>query len=171
MALIIEDGTIISGANSFATVAECRAFAELRGLELPAADAGVEILLIKAADFIFSLEANFQGYREDADQDLPFPRYPVTLYGTELATGVIPKILKHGQCRLAYDASLADLQATGAGRVVKKEGVGPLSVEYGDDGASNPQVQLTAALTILAPLFNFTSTAIGGQGINICVDR
>ena len=171
MALIIEDGSIVEDANSFATVAECRAFATARGLELPADDADVETLLIKAADFVLSLEASFQGYREDAEQDLPFPRYPVTLFGEEIAEGTIPKILKHGQCRLAYDASLADLQATGGGRVVKKEGVGPLSVEYGDDMASNPQVTPTAALSILAPLFNYETYGTGGQGINICADR
>lgn len=169
MALIVEDGTIVANANSFATVAECRAFADARGLDLPTADEDVEKLLVKATDFLFSLEADFQGTRGDVSQELPFPRDDVFLFGADVS-GAIPKILKQAQCRLAFDASQADLLATGSGRVVKKEGVGPLQVEYGDDGASNPQVQLTAALTILDPLFKSSSVANGG-GINICVDR
>lgn len=169
MALIIEDGSIVEDANSFATVAECRAFCDARGLVLPTDEADVETLLIKAADFLFSLEADFQGVREHVDQELPFPRAEILLHGADIS-GEIPKVLKHAQCRLAFDASQNDLLATGSGRVVKKEGVGPLSVEYADDGASNPQAQLTAALTILAPLFKASSTANGG-GINVCVVR
>ena len=169
MALIIEDGTIVENANSFTTVVECRAFAEARGLELPTADKDVETLLVNATDFIFSLEADFQGTREHIDQELPFPRDGVLLFGADVS-GMIPKVLKQAQCRLAFDASQADLLATGSGRVVRKEGVGPLSVEYADDGASNPQVALTAALTILDPLFKSSSTA-NGVGINICIDR
>ena len=163
MALTIEDGTIVENANSFATVAECRAFAEARGLELPTADEDVETLLVKAADFIFSVEGDFQGTREHVDQELPFPRDGVLLFGADVS-GVIPKVLKQAQCRLAFDASQADLLATGSGRVVKKEGVGPLSVEYADDGASNPQAQLTAALTILDPLFKSSSNSTGSGG-------
>ena len=172
MALIIEDGTIVENANSFASVADCRAFADARGLDLPTADEDVETLLIKATDFIFSLEGDFQGNREHVDQELPFPRDGILLFGADVS-GTIPKVLKQAQCRLAFDASQADLLATGGGRVVRREGVGPLQVEYetnGPHGDSNPQVQLTAALTILDPLFNSSSTANGG-GINICVGK
>ena len=169
MALIIEDGTIVENANSFATVAECRAFADARGLDLPNEDADVEKLLVNACDFLFSLEKDFQGTREHVDQELPFPRDTIRLFSVDIS-GMIPGILKKAQCRLAFDASQNDLQATGSGRVVKKEGVGPLQVEYADDGASNPQVNLTAALTILEPLFKDSSTANGGN-INFTATR
>ena len=39
MALIIEDGTIVTGANSFTTDAEFVAYAALRGLVIPATEA------------------------------------------------------------------------------------------------------------------------------------
>ena len=81
--------------------------------------------------------------------------------------GTIPKILKNAQCRLAYDASKADLQATGSGRVIKKKAVGPLVTEFADDAASNPQVALTAAMSILEPLFKSKTAG----GINILVGR
>ena len=171
MALTPEDGTIVEDADTFATVAECQAYAAARGLTLPATDAAVEILLIKASDFLFSLENDFQGVRTDpTNQVLPFPRTGVYLYGIEFSEDAIPKILKDGQCQLAFDASLTDLLATGAGRVIKKEGVGALQVEYGDDGVSNPQAQLSAALNILDPLFKESSNANGG-GINVTAAR
>jgi hypothetical protein len=171
MALIIEDGSIVANANSFATVVECQAFADARGLTLPSTDAEIEILLINASDFLFSLENDFQAFRTSpSSQVLPFPRETVYLYGESIASDAIPQILKDGQCRLAFDASQQDLLATGSGRVVKKEGVGPLVVEYGDDGASNPQANLTAALTILAPLFKESSTAASGS-FTFCVNR
>lgn len=156
MALIVEDGSIVANANTFATVAECRAFAADRGLSLPVVDSDVEKLLVKAGDFLIQLEEKFQGQRQDPSQALPFPRDSLLMFGEDFA-GTIPAILKQGQCRLAYDASQADLQATGSGRVVKKKTVGPLSTEY-DDSASNPQVNPTAALAILQPLFKRGST-------------
>ena len=169
MALIIEDGSIVAGANSFATVAECRAYCDLRGLALPTDDSDVEPLLITASDFLFSLEGDYQGNRSDSSQVLVFPRSVVYLFGADVSD-TIPQILKDGQCRLAFDATQQTLLATGDGRVIKKEGVGPLQVEYGDDGASNPQANLTAALTILDPLFNNPSNG-GGGGANFTVCR
>lgn len=170
MAIIIEDGTIVGDANSFATVSDCRAYADGRGLELPEDDTEVENLLVKACDFLFSLESDFQGFRSDAEQELPFPRIGVEIFGNTISGDTIPKTLKKAQCQLAFDAIENDLLATGSGRVIKKEGVGPLATEYGDDGASNPQVVLTAALTILKPLFKFNSNATGGS-INVPVGR
>ena len=169
MAITIEDGTNVTGADSFATVVECQAYADARGLTLPATTAAIENLLVRATDYLFTLEGDFQGSRTNTTQVLPFPRDYIVLHGADIS-GTIPDILKQAQCRIAYDAIANDLQATGAGRVVKKEGVGPMVVEYADDGVSSPQVDLDAALTILKPLLTSASTATGG-GININTSR
>ncbi len=167
--LIIEDGTNVASANSFATTAELEAYATLRGLTIPALHDDLEPLLVKAADYLFSLEDDFKGSRTNTTQVMPFPRDYITMFDLDIS-GTIPEILKQAQCRIAYDAIANDLQATGSGRVIKKEGVGPLVVEYGDDGVSDPQVNLDAALTILKPLLKSSSTATGG-GININASR
>ena len=167
--LIIEDGTNVANANSFATSDEMEAYAALRGLTVPSGHDKLEYLLVKAADYLFSLEDDFKGSRTNTTQVMPFPRDYITVFDLDIS-GTIPDILKQAQCRIAYDAISNDLQATGAGRVIKKEGVGPLVVEYGDDGVSDPQVNLDAALTILKPLLNSGSTATGG-GININASR
>jgi len=166
MALIIEDGSIVPGANSFVSVAECRTFCGLRGLTLPTTDPEVEILLIKAIDYLFSIEAKFQGYRSDTAQELLFPRDGVVVFGSDVS-GEIPANLKKAQCRLAFDVSENDLQATGVDREVIKTKLGPLEKQYAPTGSTNYQFKPTAALSILEPLF---STAYQG-GINIAIVR
>ena len=49
MALIIEDGTIVDGANSFVTAAELVTYADDYGLSIPATTAEQERLLRRAA--------------------------------------------------------------------------------------------------------------------------
>lgn len=162
MALIIEDGTIVENANSFATVAECRAYADPRGLTLPVEDGDVEILLIKATDYLNSLESKYQGDRYNQDQELSFPRESIYLFDKYIG-GTIPKILKNGQCQLAFDTIENDLLAPGTGREVLEEAVGALKVKYAESGTTAPQFNPTAAIAILDPLFKPSSDV----GINL----
>lgn len=154
--LTIEDGTVVAGANSFVTVAECRTYCSERGLELPVNDLQVEKLLILSVDYITSLETDFQGFRAYLEQELPFPRLGVTVHGNDLS-GLIPKTLKNAQSRLAFDFSQDDLFATGSGREVLQEGVGPLKVVYAQTGNTAPQVEPVAAIALLKPLFSFAA--------------
>lgn len=164
MALIIEGGTNVPGANSFATVAECRAYADARGLTLPTEDTEVEALLIKAGDYLNSLENKFQGYRYfyDVGQPLCFPREDIYLYKRYIG-GEIPDELKNAQCQLAFDSDGNDLLAPGDGREVIEKKTGPLTTKWATTGNTSPQYYPTAALAILEPLFN----ASAGPNINL----
>lgn len=158
MALIIEDGTNVENANSFVTVAECRTFATGRGITLPADNADVEVLIIKASDYLNSVEDHFQGYRYfyDNGQSLCFPREAVYIFDRYIGAE-IPKELKNAQCQLAIDAQENDLLAAGSGREVIEKKVGPLTTKYNPTGNSAPQYEPTAALALLKPLFKPTS--------------
>ncbi len=170
MALIIEDGSIVAGANSFVTVTECRDYNTARGNELPVDDADVEILLIKAADYLNALEPEFQGHRIDYEQELVFPRSPVYVYGSDLSNE-IPKQLKNAQCQMGYEVSQNDFLTTGSDQGVKREKVSTIEVEY-FDSVGNPQPVPTAVLSILGPLFNSGSQySILGHSINTPVIR
>ena len=48
--LIIEDGSIVANANSFATDAELKAYANIRGFVIPATQPAREALLVQAMD-------------------------------------------------------------------------------------------------------------------------
>lgn len=160
MALIIEDGSNVVGATSFATVAECRTFATGRGLTLPAADGDVEVLLIKAADYLNGIERRFQGCRffYDVGQALCFPRGDIYEFDRYIG-GDIPDALKNAQCQLAVDANSNDLQAPGTGREVIEKKVGPLTTKWAGAGNTAPQYSPTAALALLSPLFKPTDGA------------
>lgn len=153
MALIIEDGSIVADADTFASVADLDAFTSKRGIALAAADeAAKEILLIKAMDFLETLEPRFQGSRINAEQTLSWPRQDVSINGFEWAEDSIPGQLIKAQLQLAVYAETVDLLPAGDGREVIKEKVGPLETTYADTGSANPQPALTAFWEFISPL-------------------
>lgn len=166
MALTIEDGTNVENANSFATVAECRAYADSRGITLPVDDVDVEILLIKATDYLNSLESRFQGVRYfySVGQPLCFPRESIYEFDRYIG-GEIPAALKNAQCQLAIDVESNELQAAGTGREVIEKKTGPLNTKWAQSGNTSPQYHPTAALDLLKPLFKPTN------GINLLAGR
>lgn len=155
MALIIEDGTGVANADSYASIAEARAYASARGITLSAVDADVEILLRRGADFIDSLEPQFKGDRVESDQALAWPRENVIVFAdTEpLPSTEIPALLLKAQCQLAVDAVSVDLQPTGTGRETIREKVeGAVEVEYAERGSGTLSPEPNKALAILGPL-------------------
>ena len=153
MALTIEDGSGVVGANSYIDVAAARSYAVARGLALPAADGDVEALLIKAMDFIEAYRGDFQGLKTAATNSLQWPRTGVTLDGYPLAEDAIPQVLKDAQAQLAVDAQNVDLMPTGTGREVVMERVDVVQVQYTESGNTNPQPIFTKAEALLKPLF------------------
>ena len=157
MALVIEDGTIVEGANSFVTVAEIRAYATARGVSLPVADGEVEPFAVTAWDFIASLESRMLGVRTDPEQEGPYPRTGVVIYSAELLPDAIPSTLKKAQMQLALDVSLGVPIFTDdtAEPAVKREKVGPIETEFFDGGGSSSTsggAALSAAWGYLSPL-------------------
>ena len=154
MALILETGSIVAGANTYVGVEDVRAYADARGLTLPEPDGDVEVLLVKAMDFLEAQEGRMQGARVDKDQELSWPRSGVTVNGFELGEDAIPKQLKNAQCQLACDAASTDLLPNGDGREVIREKVDVLETEYAKTGSSAAQPQLVKAEALLAPLLS-----------------
>jgi hypothetical protein len=98
MALIIEDGTGVAGADSYVTVAECEAFAvKYYGASLAGSTANKEAALRRAALFMDSLP--WKGHRTfGRNQGLAWPRKDVTDgEGQEISEGEIPEEIKDAQ--------------------------------------------------------------------------
>ncbi len=152
MALVIEDGTGVTGANSYATVAEARAYALARGLTLPVTDGPVESALVLACDKLESYR--YKGAKTEEDQPLMWPRADVYVDDAEepLADDSIPNKLKQAQCQLAYDSTLTELQPTGTGRETVREKVDVLEVEYARQGSGSVTPEFNKAESLLAPL-------------------
>ena len=135
MSLVPETGSIITGANTYATVTELRAFADLQGVELPCADDDAEKLLSKAMAFLeSSAQINrYQGSRVSSSQALAWPRHGVSFDGLAVSSTEIPSPLKNAQMQLAIEANTVDLMPNrelNAPGPISSEGVGPLKVSY-----------------------------------------
>ena len=150
MALIIEDGTGVDNANSYITVAEARAFASLRSLILPSSDSEVEVLIVKAFDYLESLD--YKGNHANPPQSAEFPRRDLYLQGVLFSESQIPYKLKQAQSQLTYEAVNIDLQPTGNGKELIKEKVDVVEVQYSEKGINVARPTFTTVNSFLKDL-------------------
>lgn len=151
MALVIEDGSVVTGANSYVTLAEAQAYAVARG----STSASItEVKLISAMDYLESLRADYQGSKISGDQVLQWPRTGVVVDDFAIGDDEIPSCLKAAQCQLAMDASVVSLLPTGDRREVTSESYakGVVAKTYATGLGGSPKPRLTAAEALLAPL-------------------
>lgn len=157
MALIIETGAGVTGANSYVSVADAQTWVTARGLGVTVTEA----LLLKAMDYLESLRADYQGCKTDSTQSLQWPRADVYIDGVLFSSADIPQELISAQCQLACDAYTLTLLPSGDGREVQSEsyakGVYAKTYSKGSGGAAKPK--LRAADAFLAPLMK---TALSG---------
>ena len=133
--LIIEDGSIVDNANSFATDDEFKTYANLRCMDVPATQPAREALLVLAMDYLFSVEKKMQGCRVSIDQELPYPRSGVCANCFNIPSDTIPKSLKSAQMELALQANTSEILISQSVQNVSKEKLGELEVEYFSGGA------------------------------------
>jgi hypothetical protein len=155
MTIVIETGTIVTGANSYATVADLVGYASARGDTLPASTAEKERLLIKAMDYLQLLA--YKGNRVSATQPLDWPRFGVEIEGWPLSSTEIPRQLVQAQCVLAIEYAAQDLMPTTEAHhagAIASQSVGGVSVSYaGNGGMSSNKVPVVAkAAALLAVL-------------------
>ena len=164
MSLIIEDGSIVAGANSFTTDAELVAYAAARGKSIPATEVDRDILQILAVDYLTGRESQLQGTRTDNDQDLVYPRQNVYIRDVLLGANVIPKELKNAQMEAAIAANGQPLNVTGTVENIQEDTVGPLTTTY-FSGGSWETVRLDSVNIYLRPLLDQSS--LGGQLVRV----
>jgi hypothetical protein len=159
MALIKEDGSIVSSANSYVTRAELIAYAIARGVTLADTDA-TDVLAIKAMDYLTMYDSKWAGdLVEPGVQTLAWPRTGAIPQGgkTAFPDDEIPGNIVKAQMELALVAnSGVDLLPTTnpATGFVTREKVDVIETEYSEAVALQtfgqlPKVPLVDAL--LAP--------------------
>lgn len=154
MALIVETGQIIAGAESFISLADARALAAKFGLTLPADDTEAEAALRNGAVYIGLQEPMMCGSRVSPLQELSFPRQSVTLYGYPVASDSIPAQVIRAQVIAAVEyGNGTDVRASTDGRATSMERVeGAVTVQYFNNGSSGATTTITAAIDALRPL-------------------
>lgn len=158
MALIVEDGSIVAGANTYVSDATYVAYAASRGYTIGATEAEREIELFNGMDFIESHRDQFKGLKVSQGQDTQWPRYSVYLDGFQLDSNVIPIELKRAQMEASVLSRTTSLTPSGAIQNVQSESIGELSVSY-YSGGSYQTVQMKNVDQFLDCLLN-----VGGPG-------
>lgn len=151
MALIVEDGSIVIGANSYVSIAEIRAYCEGRGIELPADNAEVEVMAVQAFDYVESFRSRYKGQTTTDNQRTAWPRTGVVIDCYSLPSNEIPWQLKEAQCQATGEAMEVDLMPNSSA-AVKREKVDVLEVEYQDsvaDGVPPNFPKVDAKLSML----------------------
>lgn len=152
MALIVEDGSIVAGAESYCTVAYATTFHSNRGNAAWAllTTAQMEETLRRATDYMRqAYRGMWKGYRYTNTQALDWPRANVEIednpFGNLVATNIVPQEVKDACALFALTASTEELAANLTQQVMS-ESVGPLSVSY---SAASPQYTRYRAIDML----------------------
>lgn len=160
ISLIVETGAGIVNANTYATVSDARDFALNRGVVLSSNDDEIAALLIKASDYIDSLEPEFAGVRVSGAQALAFPRLGLT--------PVLPAAIKKAQLQavLEQHGGVILMPSFVASDYVVEETVGPITTKYSDPAKVNMRPVIPAIDALLEP-FKRRSSGSGFRVVRV----
>lgn len=168
MTIIVEDGSIVSGAESYCTVATADTYHSNRGVAAWAAltTAQKEEALRRATDYMTQVYRDkWEGNRVIYSQALDWPRVGVVVYygphlWREVDDDTVPLEVAYACAELALKASSATLYADQTQGVVREK-IGPLETEY--DRSSPIAVRYKAVDGILRPYLMQTN----GIGVRV----
>ena len=134
MAFTVEDGSGVTGANSYEAVADADTYHSDRANTAwdDETTASKQAALIEATDYIESHYTWATGYKTSDAQGLSWPRSgAVDRHGWAFESTEVPQEVQDATSYLALQALSADLGGP-LGRDQKKVKVGPVEVEYTD---------------------------------------
>ncbi len=153
MALIIETGAIVTNANTYVSEADARTILQAIGQDLASNTVTAEQQLLNAMNYIESFRARYTGYKNSVDQPLQWPRTSVIVDGWLAPNNTIPNELIRAQVFAAYEISQSEnLQPNDSGRKISSEKLGPLSVSYFENSATDASKIYNRVLDELHPL-------------------
>lgn len=155
--IIVEDGSGVSGANSYVDLDTARAYAADRGRVLPVDDEAAKALIIRSMDYLESFRAKFQGSKTLASNPLSWPRQCVVLDGEDWPDDEIPSLLTAAQNQIIIEAASTELMPTVTGAFVTREKVGPIETEYSAAVSTSGQPSMPAVDALLEPLLSVGS--------------
>lgn len=155
MALTVEDGSIVTGAESLCSVADADAYHSGRGNAAWAALATTalkEEALRRATDFMRQrYRGRWQGCIVQKGQPQDWPRYDVEVDGYDVSSSIVPTEVVNACAEYALRAASSTLYADQE-RAVKREKVDVLEVEYSE--FSSQSVRYPAIDAMLSPFLN-----------------
>lgn len=151
MALVVEDGSQVTGANSYVSLDDARQYVFERGGDLSTADdSAAEATILKAMDYLESFAERFKGTRVSRDQSLSWPRSDVWIEEWYWNPTEIPRQVINAQMALIYEINAGEdpfnPPAPTTMPVVRTK-VGPIEKQYAAP-ASVSKVQKTSQSSV-----------------------
>lgn len=162
MPIIVEDGSIVAGANSYVSLDDARAYVTERNAELPADDGEAEAVLFKAMDYLESFDARFKGDRVERDQPLSWPRTGVVIENWSWSSDEIPRQLIAAQLALVLEgnAGADHFNPAPVTTAQTRKKVGPIEVEYANPGASSKVSKTAPSSTLINLLLQHSGLSL-----------
>ena len=158
MALTVETGAGVAGADAYISVADADAYFAARGVEAWTEVENKEAAIRKATDFL-DRRYRWRGTRKSRDQALQWPRVDAMDDDGFTYSSVVPEHVKRACAEMALRAASADLDPDlERGGAIQSASVGPVSVTY----SSNAPVR-TAYTTVDDMLAHLTYTNATGM--------
>lgn len=163
MALIVEDGSGVVGANSYISLADADIYFETHPFYADAwnelDDAKKQNLLIAGSQQLDTL-FNWYGFRTYNEQQLSWPRQRVWFHShrTYIASNIIPKQVKQATCEMAYFMSKGDVFAPSSSAGLDSLKIDVIELNFSNSTHRAPVAP--AALTLLNGLGDY---AFGGR--------
>ena len=146
MALIVEDGSGLNNAESYASVAFADAYFAARIGNWGSSTSHKEMLLRLAADHIDAVYGQrFKGTKGTLSQALQWPRIGVWVDGYELPVDEVPIEIQRACCEFALAANTQSLLPT-LNQGVKREKIDVIEIEYDEFSSRLPKFTKAASL-------------------------
>lgn len=127
MAIIVEDGSGVTDANSYNSVADAEAFFTARGITTPTE--GYDVVLLLAMDVLENLV--YAGAKYSDANELAFPRSGVLdVANIAYPSTIVPRAMQRGQLWLAHYIATGSNPITAPAPVVKRKKVDVLETEF-----------------------------------------
>jgi hypothetical protein len=138
--LIVEDGSIVAGANTYVSDNYFTNFCSARGIDFPDTAEARSYIIITGMDYVESFRREFKGLKTSGTQDLQWPRTGVYIDNTITDSSFIPVELKNALCQAAIESIEIKLFESSDGTSVKKEKLDTLEIEYFERGSTGTPV-------------------------------
>jgi len=140
MALVVEDGSVVTGANTYVSLAEFKAWADDRGITYGADDA-VTKQIYRAMDYFERLQ--FIGNKANENQPLQWPRTEALIDGYYADATEIPTPVKTALYEAVVVEAAGNSELEVQDRKTIREKIGDIEVQYADNSENR---KITPAL-------------------------
>lgn len=128
MPIVVEDGSIVDGANSYASIDDLYSYASMLGVPFDVCSDTVQNLLLRSAHIMetkYSL--CFLGDKVSSTQPMDWPRSNVWVNGELVSNTTIPRDIYYGQMNIALESYTS---STISEYAVKREKFADMEIEY-----------------------------------------